>query len=261
VLDFSRLPDVSDIHDELPEPDELIYAAHMKAREDALEHIFGKSYPNGDILSPIDPNLMLNWSGGGIYQYPPDEKRSAWHYVTSGLSQPFPDDDWTATQEERCSGFGIELVISTPEQANWPLNLLLNIVGYLLFQENAHVILPGDRLPCNGPLVLNTNTKLNFLVAKYSTEYATEIMLPGGRCNLVHLVGVTESEIQYALSLGKGTTAGSIVLCHVLDKMGVGCVSDPNRECLTTHRDFEETWDRTRTECQLQWEQNAKKDA
>jgi hypothetical protein len=259
MLDFSRLPDVADIHPELTELGERVYAAHMKAREDALEHIFGKSHPNGDILSPTDPNLMINWPGGGLYQYPPNEKLHAWHYVTSGLAQPVPDDDSTATPDGRYSGFGIELVISAPEQANWAPDVLLNLVRYLLFQENARVILPGDRLPCNGPLVRDTDTKLSFLVATSSPEYATEIMLPGGRCDLVHLVGVTEPEIGRALSLGKGT-AGSIVLCRVLEEMGVGCVSDPGRACLTTHRDFEQTWNRIRAECQLEWEHNAEKD-
>jgi hypothetical protein len=84
-------------------------------------------------------------------------------------------------------------------------------------------------------------------------------MLPGGRCDLVHLVGVTEPEIRRALTLGKGT-AGSIVLCRVLEEMGVGCVSDPNRACLTTHREFEETWNRIAAECQLKWNDNAKTD-
>jgi hypothetical protein len=205
MFDSSQLPNVDDLG--LKHPVEVAYASHMAARENALHAIFGPTDPPDEILSPGDPNLFINWSGGGIYQYPPGHGRRSWHYVTSGLSQPPIDGEGTAESiededGERYSGFGIELVLSTSGKAAWAPHVLVNLVKYLLFQKNARVILPGDRIPCNGPLVLDTNTQLTHLVATTSDEYETEIRLPAGKCHLVHLVGATQQEVSQALTLG-----------------------------------------------------------
>jgi hypothetical protein len=255
MFDSSAIPNVDDLG--LEHPGEIAYAAQMAARENALHGIFGPTDPPDQILSPGDPQLFLNWSGGGIYQYPPHGNRSAWHYVTSGLSQPNIDDD--ANPEpvvdddgERYSGFGIELVISTIERVAWAPDVLINLVKYLLFQENSRIILPGDRIPCNGPLVLETNTPLSYLVATISTEYESQILLPVGQCQLVHLVGCTQGEIDTALTMGPGT-AGSIVLCRVLREIGVGFDSIPDRCCLTEDESFAAIWERVKSTCESEW--------
>lgn len=246
MLDFSVLPDVSAIHPELKEPSELEYAAHMKAREDALDFVFGTPHPNGDILVPSDPGLLINWPGGGIYQYPASDRLGSWHYVTSGLAQPLADVDQAGVPEqEKFSGFGCELVISTPSEVAWAPDVLLNLVRYLLFDENARPIFAGDRIPCGGPLVLDTRTKLNHLVARLSSDYETQLKLPAGRCELVHLAGVTQAEIDAAKAEGPGAL-GSMVLCAVMDSLGIGAVSDPDRECLTAQADFQAFWRRAR---------------
>ena len=191
-----------------------------------------------------------------MYQYPPRAGRPSWHYVTSGLSQPEIDDDGVAQwlvddAGERYSGFGIELVISTVERVGWASDVLVNLVKYLLFRQNARVILPGDRIPCGGPLVLETDTQLNHLVATSSDQYETEILFPAGRCNLVHLVGCTLGEIDQAMTMGRGT-AGSIVLSRVLRRMGVNYDSLPDRRCLTENPEFEDTWT-AQAECEEEW--------
>lgn len=255
MFDSSELPNVDDLG--LEEEGEIAYASQMAARENALHSIFGPSDPPDQIMSPRDPNLFVNWPGGGVYQYPPSDKRASWHYVTSGLSQPDTDDDGNAEPNvdedgERYSGFGIELVISTADQVAWAPAVLLNLVKYLLFQENARVILPGDRIPCGGPLVLDTDTQLTFLVATTSDQYETEILLPAGQCHLVHLIGCTQAEIDKALTMGSGT-AGSIVLCRVLKEMGVNCDSLPDRHCVTKDAAFAETWQRVQLQCETEW--------
>lgn len=246
MYDSSAIPNVDDLG--LQEPVEIGYAAQMAARENALHAIFGPTEPPDQILKPSDGMLLINWAGGGVYQYPPHGKRTSWHYVTSGLSQPDVDDDGNAQSVvdddgQRYSGFGIELVMSTREEVAWAPQVLMNLVKYLLFQENSRIILPGDRIPCGGPLVLETDTPLNFLIATTSTDYETEILLPAGQCQLVHLIGCTQAEIDQTLTLGQGT-AGSIVLCRVFQEMGVGFDSVPERTCLTEDATFSETWDR-----------------
>jgi hypothetical protein len=255
MFDSSALPNVDDLG--LKQPGEIAYAAQMAAREHALHSIFGPTEPPDRIMSPGDSSLLINWSGGGIYQYPPNGRRTAWHYVTSGLSQPEIDDEANPQpvvddDGERYSGFGIELVISTIEMVAWAPAVLINLVKYLLFQKNARVILPGDRIPCNGPLVLDTTTPLTYLVATTSNQYENEILLPVGRCQLVHLIGCTQGEIDAALTMGHGT-AGSIVLCRVLSEMGVGFDSIPERSCLSIENTFAATWDRIKSTCETEW--------
>lgn len=248
MLDFSELPDISDEHPELTEPGELEYAAHMKAREDALHTVFGMPHPKDNIMIPSDPHLSLNWPGGGVYQYRGGDRFAAWHYVTSGLAQPFDDvDDADMPEDEQFSGYGCELVLSSPDQNAWAPDVLLNLVRYLLFDENARPLYPGARIPCGGPLVLDSDTKLTHLVARFSPEYESQIRLPAGRCELVHLVGATQAEIDTAKSEGSGSL-GSRVLCAVMDTLSVGTTSDPNRECLTTHPRFQAEWERARAE-------------
>lgn len=255
MFDSSCLPNVDDLG--LEHPCEVGYASHMAAREKALHTIFGPTEPPDQILSPGDPKLFINWSGGGVYQYPPGHGRRSWHYVTSGLSQPPIHDDGEAESivdedGERFSGFGIELVISTREKVMWAPDVLLNLVKYLLFQKDSRVILPGDRIPCNGPLVLDTNTELNHLVATTSAEYETEILLPAGKCYLVHLIGATQGEVDQALTEGKGT-AGSIILCRVMQRRGIHFDSVPDRDCLTRSPEFPEIWQQVKAECEAEW--------
>lgn len=252
-LDFSLLPDVSDFDPEKDDPEIAAFDAHMQVRANALHYIFGKSHPEDSVWSPsTDHELFLNWPGGAIMCFPPQGDRQNWYFVTHGLSQPPMEDDlipvaldeyldWReARGEEEVSGWGIELVISTRDFYDWPLNLLMELVQYLLFNENSQIILPGHRLPLAGPILPATNPLLNHLLAVTSSEYPSTIRLPGGLCSLIHLIGITEAEVNRARQF-KGPT-GSQVLQSVLVKLGVGCLTDPERPCLTTHPQFEEVW-------------------
>lgn len=233
-VDFSKLPDVAALHPELGE-DERLFAAHMKAREDAFSSIFGESDPPGQILSPSDAQLTINWPGGGIYVFPPRGDRRGWHYVTHGLSQPF---DFENAQE--VSGLGCELVLSTPERCEWPAMLLIELVKYLLFNEDAVMILPGDRMPTGAFKQVAPGSKLTHMFATTSTEYATSIALPGGRCTLVHLVGATADEIERAKK--EGGAFGTKVLGETLRRLGVGFMTDTARGSATADGTFDAAW-------------------
>ncbi len=242
-LDFSRLPDVSDEHPEL-DAEGRLFAAHMRAREDALMAVFGPTDPPDTILSPEDPDLNVNWPGGGIHRYAPRPGRTGWTFVTHGLAQP---DDFEAEPEdddERYSGFGIELVISTPDDNPWPAELLLSFVRYLLFDEESRVFLPGHRIPCSALKSIAPDTELTHLAGIASPDYPHEIELPAGRCTLVHLVGATTAEIEHARSEEDGTA----ILGRVLEAAGYGTLTDLTRECVTKRPDFETLWARARTQ-------------
>ncbi len=251
MIDFSKLPKKPF----LAKKTDFAFEAHMITREKAFNEIFGLSYPDNKIIVPSDGNLLLNWPGGGIFQYEPKESRTGWHYVTHGLSQPDKPILKTEKNEDACSGFGIEFVISTPDLNNWAPNVLMNLVKYLLFQKTSKIIYPYHRLPCNGPIVTDTDTQITHLLAVPSPEYENEIQLPAGFCELVHMVGITENEFNRAVSWGSGT-GGSIILFDVLQKYKVGNLTDPTRNCLTKIDGFLDVWDETQTIREIQWKEN-----
>ncbi len=243
VLDARELPDVSAEHPELTDPEERMFAAHMLARENALTKIFGPTEPPDQILSPSDPELVANWPGGGVHQYPPRGTRRTWHYVTHGLSQPFDEADAEefATDPDSASGFGVEFVISTPEPCTWAPDVLIGLVKYLLLDEDARAIEPGHRFACE---VEGLVTELDHMLAIMSPEYECQLVLPGGHCTLVHLVGTTEAEVDQARE--HGGMDGSLILFDVLVSAGVGCTTDPTRKSLTERSDFLEMWEQAR---------------
>lgn len=242
ALDFSKLPDVAKDHPELT-ADERVHAAHMKAREDAFMAIFGDTEPKDQILSPGEADLTVNWPGGGIHQYAPRPGRSGWHYLTHGLAQPFDFDEPPPQKNghERISGFGVELVISTPGESQWAPQLLLNFVRYLLFDDDASVFLPGDRIPCAAFSDVESGTKITHLICVKSPEYEHEILLPGGGCTLVHFMGVTSAEIARAKALGP-SGPGTEVLFGVFVELGISPVTDLKRKSATDDPRFEKTW-------------------
>ena len=251
-IDFSQLPDVSDGY---PDPEEQWLAestAHELARYNALRFIFGETYPEDSVLETKDPDLLFNWIGGCVVCFPPQANRKSWYYVTHGLAQPFGEDDYMPAiladyldyrdmnDEEALSGWGIELVVSTRDFYDWVPELLLSLVRYLLFAEGSQIILPGHRLPLGSSIDSAAEPGLNHLLAVTNPEYPSTIRLPGGLCSLIHLIGVTEAEVKHARTLEGGR--GSLVLQRVLEKLGVGCLTDPDRSCVTTHPQFEQAW-------------------
>lgn len=240
MIDFSELPDVAEEHPELDDEVERLFAAHMIARERALDAIFGPTDPPDGILSPADPDLMVAWPGGGIYAFPPRGDRRGWHYVTHGLAQPFGPDGVPAEGGERWSGLGVELVIATPGRSDWAPSLLVDFVRYLLLDDAAELIVPGDRIPTSAFRTYTPGSELSHVIATLSPDYEHEIMLPGGRCTLVHLIGVTANEVDRARSAETGE--GTIALGEALRRLGPGYVTDTQRRCTTLDPRFDSAW-------------------
>ena len=253
MMDFSALPDVSETNPELTEPGEIEYAAQMLARENLLHAVFGQPEPNGRIWSPSDPNLTVNWAGGGFYMYP--ATTGGYYFVTSGLSQPTPDQPTQSDEKDAFSGLGIELVIQSPDDSKWPFGVLQGLVNYMLFKENARIVMPGDRIPCNGPLVTDSDTDLCYLIAALSDKYETQGRLPAGDVDLVQLIGVTEGEANRAIAWGRGT-GGTLILGEVLKRAKVDELTDPNRSCTTLQPEFDAIWSQVMSELESKWRNN-----
>ena len=241
VFDFSHLPDVSGENPDLS-GNALLLASHTKARRDALWMVFGDTAPKDHVIRPMERELKAAWPHGGVLRHPPSEDRPDWRYVTHGLAHPKRADaaERFRIDDERPSGRGIELVISTDEDVRWAPKLLLSLVRYMVLNPQAKTVLPLDRMPAGGPVDGREACELRYLLARKPRHYESELVLPGGLCDLVHLVGITEAEFDHARTLPAG--AGSAALVLALDVVGIECTTDPNRPCMTTRPDWQDLW-------------------
>lgn len=69
------------------------------------------------------------WLNHGVFACPPNDDRKTWLYVTSGLSNPW-NLDTPQRDPSGFSGLGFELVIETPDAADWAVPLLHNLMAY-----------------------------------------------------------------------------------------------------------------------------------
>lgn len=242
MLDASELPEVRLLHPELKSKQERLFAAHMLARETALAKVFGAAGPPEEVLSP-GLELETVWTGGGVVCFAPAGARTAYAWVTHGLSQPFPDELHQlkpAGDDEALSGFGLEYVLTTQKKDDWAAKVLLSMARRVLLDEKAPLFLPGHRVAAGAFKELVPQSTLGAMVGALG-DYETDLRLPGGGCTLVHLVGVTADELEKAKSLGP-TARGTGVLLEVLKKLGLGLVTDPLRACVTKQPGFAQAW-------------------
>lgn len=134
----------------------------------------------------------------GISVYWADAPVPHWHYITYGFSELYAKESSDAT----ASGYGFELTFrlaadvgenagSTPPV--WPMNLLQNLARYVFGSGN--VFEDGHHLNANGPIALETNTRLCHLA------FVADPQLPArdtanGHLQFLQLVGLTDEEME-----------------------------------------------------------------
>jgi hypothetical protein len=155
-----------------------------------------------------------------IFAYGPDPLRSYWTYITAGLSTP-----WLQSQSEEVSGFGCELMIKSPNEAQWPAQILRSMAFYLF--NHAGTLSPGARIALNSPIVVDSDSKLRNLVIWYADE-APDCWyhLPSGGFGIFTAIGITDDELKFAESVDE---YGTWCIQQVLRQTGSAQVTDPNR--------------------------------
>jgi len=119
-----------------------------KSRNEIYHQLFGE-YSSTNPKNYAPPNIPANrYDEGGaadpgdedqrlsVLEYAPDPLRPYWMYVTSGLSNP-----WYQEEPAEVSGFGCEIMIKCPAQAEWPAQILRTKgdIGYLMAEVNTEV--------------------------------------------------------------------------------------------------------------------------
>lgn len=171
-------------------------------------------------------NVDPRWLYYGVLEHGPTE-RGTYHYVTSGASNPWevePED----YGKQAFSGFGTELVLETPGSADWPIALLQRLLAFNILLAHgrygdAEPLDYGHRVPLGGPMTRGS-ALLHVLIAP-SDSYPPQFSLASGRVDLLHLVGISEKERDYAKA------HGSEALLRILKEQGAFPLTDPDRRC------------------------------
>ncbi len=173
----------------------------------------------GGTGDPGQPNLAERHLS--ILAYAPDPLRPYWTYVTAGLATP-----WVQEVPDEVSGFGCELMIKSPTDAEWPAQVLRSMAFYIF--NHAGTISPGVRIALNASISPNVDSELRNLFVWYADEAPDAwYQLPSGGFGIFTAVGITDDELQYAESVQE---YGTWCIQEVLKRIGVNQLSDPERK-------------------------------
>lgn len=163
------------------------------------EKVYKSFFPNmpDQIITPVDPakvsigGMPLVLSCAGVFEIPSSPECPYWSYVTSGLSNPEGDDP------EAVSGYGIELLMQLPERSIWAVNLIFNLMGYVM--ETGKVFASGRRIPCNGPIAVDLPCNLTTLLFWPPQSLSSEFQLESGMVSLLQIHGITDEEYKFCV--------------------------------------------------------------
>lgn len=165
-----------------------------------------------------------------------------WTYVTGGLALPWTADlsavnadDYSATLEQVTaeqlaaatvlgtdySGSGFELVMHTPRQAPWAVDVLHHLGSYVLRTGDGFAA--GHRIPLHGPIIRDSESALQVLLFAPPRDRAPLCKLPSGFVHWLVAVGITLDEWEFA------QREGSATLLAALREAGVNDTTDPAR--------------------------------
>ncbi len=164
-------------------------------------------------LESIDPR----WMHCGVFKSPPNEHRTTWLYVSSGMSNP-----WEADEPEAFSGLGAEFVLETRTDESWAIPLVQSLIAFNILVSVGKY---GDRPPLGYwdriPQAIQPN--ISNLVMGLPTTHPETFELVSGQVDLVQVVGITKEEFAYAKEFG------SPAICTLLQEQGVFPLTDPTR--------------------------------
>jgi Suppressor of fused protein (SUFU) len=172
-------------------------------------------------------NVDPRWLHYGVLEHGPTD-RGTYHYVTSGASNPWEVEPEDYSKQE-FSGFGTELVLETLESAEWPIVVLQRVLAFNILLAHGRY---GDskpldywhRVPLGGSIT--RDSVLHHVLIAPPNSYSAQFSLSSGKVDLLHVVGITEKEREYA------KTNGSEALLKLLKERDAFPVTDPDRTCI-----------------------------
>jgi hypothetical protein len=158
-----------------------------------------------------------------VLAYAPTDARPYWLYVTSGLSNP-----WFQEEPDQVSGFGCELMIKAPRSSRWPIKMLRRLAHFILSYSGT--LSPGVILGMPGPINPGKDADLNNIFIWYADEAPDAwYEMESGGFGIFCAVGISEKECRFAEQTGE---YGTWCIQEVLRRTGSGQVTDPARTCV-----------------------------
>lgn len=204
-------------------------------REDGVyRHLFGQIGPHvhtipAQLFAQMGYNREADprWLVHGVFEVAPTEKLPWWTYVTTALSNPWGEDPATINPEEP-SGLGFELLMHTPEQSKWAIQVLhwlmaINILaGSGLLQ--GETVFAGARVPLHTSIdpARPDSAVRNLLIAE-AEHLVRGFKLPSGTVDLLLCVGITDAEMKLAATQNYDDTI------ELLKSSGIFPVTNPDR--------------------------------
>jgi hypothetical protein len=203
--------------------EEVVYPSHFGPVSRGIFALTIDLFTDAFGQSEVDPR----WLHHGVFEFAPTASRSSWLYATSGASNPWEQEpsDFDASD---FSGIGTELVLESPSQGQWAIDVLARLLAYniLLAHGRFGEVDPldyGARIPLGGPINGASTSALRFVAIGRADHYAASFSLASGAVYLLQVVGISESERDYAKV--NGTTA----LIGLLRGAGAFPITDPMR--------------------------------
>ncbi len=163
---------------------------------DAISNAMKALYPDqeGLFYSAVLPYAL----GGkdpldGVEVWESEHGTPHWHYITYGFTELYEKEG----DDPEESGYGFELTFrlkrgSEEQPPAWPVNLLQNLARYVFSSGN--VFGPGHHMSCNGPIALETDTRLTALGFRIDPELGG-LNTPNGHMVFLQAVAITGDEM------------------------------------------------------------------
>ena len=205
---------------------------------DAISEKLHNLYPeqNGSYYGTMIPYFL----GGndpldGVEVWKSENGGANWHYVTYGFTELYEKE----SEEEAESGYGFELTFrlkrgEEAEPPTWPVNLLQNLARYVFSSGN--VFGAGHHMSCNGPIALETTTKLTALGFRVDPELG-EMDTCNGHMVFLQAIALTEDEMN-GLMCWSGTKFLDTLTRYI--PMGI---TDLNRDSVMGNSGFRSEWE------------------
>lgn len=181
-------------------------------------------------VDPVDDQLDVSNQQLAVLAYAPDPIRPYWTYVTAGLSTP-----WLQDEAQEVSGFGLELMIKSPTQAEWPAQILRTMAYYIF--NHMGTLSPSVRLALNSPIIAGGESLLRNMLIWYTDEAPDGwYQLPSGGFGIFTAIGITDDEMKLTESIHK--EYGTWCMQQILRQVGLGQITDPSRSSVMNREDI-----------------------
>lgn len=204
---------------------------------DAISNAMRQLYPGqeGIYYGTIIPAFL----GGndpldGVEVWKSEHGIPHWHYVTYGFTELFDKE----SDDPKESGYGFELTFRLKREDEeqppvWPVSLLQNLARYVFSSGN--VFGPGHHMNANGPIALETDTRLTAMGFRMDPELG-ELNTPNGHMSFLQVVGMTEDEMD-AMMCWDGKQ-----FLRALSELLPLCITDLARTSVMDNAVFHKVW-------------------